>query len=164
MLTVEQQKSAASDSETNYGTSLDMGALLLKAYELGDMVNVSAPVADYLYWKSAVAENEEAQALVVQFRKAKELFAECERFGRFHPDYHEARDKVKLIEAKLDELPDVARFKQAEQEVDDLLYEMAQVIAGAVSDTIKVPGNERASSGGGCGSGGSCSCGSGGCG
>ncbi|MFS0727748.1 YlbF family regulator [Paenibacillus sp. 1P07SE] len=163
MLTVEQQKSAAIGLETDRGTSLDMGALLLQAYELGDMINASAPVADYLYWKTAVAEDEQAQELVIQFRKAKELFAECERFGRFHPDYHEARDKVKAIEARLDELPSVQRFKAAEQEVDDLLYEMSKLIAESVSDTIKVPGNERGGSGG-CGSGGSCSCGSGGCG
>ena len=162
MLTLDQLKSAASDAQDGRGTSLDMGALLLRAYELGDMINASAPVADYLYWKAVVAEDEAAQALAVRFRKAKEQFADCERFGRFHPDYHEAKDKVKALEAELDALPSVSRFKAAEREVDELLHETAQLIAYAVSETVKVPGNERA--GGGCGSGGSCSCGSGGCG
>jgi cell fate (sporulation/competence/biofilm development) regulator YlbF (YheA/YmcA/DUF963 family) len=109
-----------------------------------------------------VAEDEAVKQLMKQFDKAKELFVECERFGRFHPNYHEAKDRVKLAERQLDELECVRRFKQAEQVVDTMLHEVSRTIAEAVSDTIKVPGNERG--GGGCGSGGSCGCGSGGCG
>jgi len=143
--------------------SLDMAALLLGAYELGDMVNQSAEVAEYEYWKKAVERNAEVQQLVKQFNKAKELFAECERFGRFHPDYHAAKDKVQAIERQLSEIECVSRFKAAEQAVDDLLYEIAKQIAESVSDTIKVPSSDPLPKGG-CGSGGSCGCGSGGCG
>ncbi|MCM3626333.1 YlbF family regulator [Paenibacillus glycanilyticus] len=143
-------------------SSLDMASLLLCAYELGDFINQSAEVADYLYWKEAVNEDEQVKQLSKQFAKAKELFSECERFGRFHPDYHAAKDKVKLIERELDQIEAVKRFKLAEQQVDTMLYDVSRMIAESVSDTIKVPGNEGKT--GGCGSGGSCSCGSGGCG
>lgn len=143
--------------------SLDMASLLLCAYELGDWINGSAEVAEYLYWKSVVGEDEQVKQKSKQFAKAKELFAECERFGRFHPDYNAAKDQVKLIERQLDEIDCVRKFKAAEQVVDEMLYEVSRVIAESVSETIKVPGNEKAG-GSGCGGGGSCSCGSGGCG
>ncbi|WP_261800041.1 YlbF family regulator [Paenibacillus sp. PAMC21692] len=143
--------------------TLDMASLLLSAYELGDWINQSAEVAEYTYWKTAVSQNEEAALRQREFGKAKELFAECQRFGRFHPDYHEAKDKMKAAEKRLDEVECVKRFKLAEQAVDEMLHEVAVIIAESVSDTIKVPSNEKGS-GSGCGGGGSCSCGSGGCG
>ena len=143
-------------------SSLDMASLLLCAYELGDWINQSAEVAEYLYWKSAVNEDEEVKQMTKRFAKAKELFDECQRFGRFHPDYNEAKDKVKQIERELSEIESVRRFKYAEQVVDEMLFDVSRTIAESVSDNIKVPSNEKA--GGGCGSGGSCGCGSGGCG
>ncbi|RAP78698.1 YlbF family regulator [Paenibacillus montanisoli] len=150
--------------EMSSHSSLDMGHLLLSAYEIGDMVNQSAEVAEYAYWKSVVDQDERVHQLVKQFAKAKEQFADCERFGRFHPDYHAAKDKVVAIEQQLNEIESVSRFKAAEQQVDDLLHEIAKQIASSVSETIKVPSNDPLPKGGGCGSGGSCSCGSGGCG
>lgn len=144
-------------------STLDMASLLLKAYDLGDTILASEPVSNYLYWKSQVASNSNVIALQREFDKAKELFEECQRFGRFHPNYHEAKDKVKEVERKLDDIPAVAKFKQYERELDELLHDVSLVIARSVSENIKVPGNEKAV-GGGCGNGGSCSCGSGGCG
>lgn len=143
-------------------SSLDMASLLLCAYELGDCINQSAEVAEYLYWKTAVSEDEEVKQMSKRFDKAKELFEECQRFGRFHPDYNSAKDKVKQIERELGEVESVRRFKSAEQVVDEMLYDVSRTIAESVSENIKVPGNEKAG-GGSCGSGGSCSCGSGGC-
>lgn len=160
---VAEQSTAPTMQGDGVRSSLDMASLLLSAYELGDWINQSAEVSDYLYWKSVVSENEEVKGLQIQFAKAKELFEECQRFGRFHPNYHEAKDKVKLIEKQLAELECVSKFKASEQAVDDMLYEVSRMIAESVSDNIKVPGNER-NVGGGCGGGGSCGCGSGGCG
>lgn len=164
MPTTEELSTVQSDYAHGAGgvSSLDMGSLLLCAYELGDWINQSAEVAEYLYWKEAVQADSEVQQITKQFSKAKELFEECQRFGRFHPDYHAAKDKVKQIERDLDQIEAVRRFKLAEESVDTMLLEVSRTIAESVSDTIKVPGNEKAG-GGSCGSGGSCSCGSGGC-
>ena len=140
---------------------LDMAALLTAAYDLGDMINQSADAADYLYWKAQLAQDEEAQALIRRFRKAKERFEECSRFGRFHPDYHEAKREAAELQRQLDECVPVRRFKAAEQAVDDMLHEIAVLLARAVSDDIKVPGSGSVQ--GGCGSG-SCSGGCASCG
>ncbi|WP_373864280.1 YlbF family regulator [Paenibacillus xylaniclasticus] len=143
---------------------LDTTELMVKAYELGELINHSAEVADYLYWKSVVDSDADVQAVVKQFAKAREQFQECERFGRFHPDYNAAKDRMKEVQAQLDTFESVKRFKAAEQVVDSLLYDVSRLIADAVSETVKVPGNDPNPKGGGCGGGGSCGCGSGGCG
>lgn len=137
--------------------TMDMSAILLGAYELADMIKLSAETADYLYWKRLVEENEEVGKLTKEFTKQKERFAECERFGHYHPNYHEALEQVNKVQAQLDALEPVRRFKEAESRLDELLYEVSQLVAHSVSDTIKVPSNDPLAAGGGCSSGGSCS-------
>ncbi|GIO85149.1 hypothetical protein J25TS5_20810 [Paenibacillus faecis] len=139
--------------------TVDMAELLTNAYELGDLINKSAAVSDYLYWKRRVEEDAEIQALVKKLAAKKELFEETQRFGHFHPNYHEAKDKVTEVELELEQFEAVRRFKAAEKELDDILHQMSEIIAYAVSDSIKVPSNDPNPKGGGCGSGGVCGCG-----
>jgi len=140
--------------------ALDMSAVLMQAYDMGDMINSSAEVADYLYWKALVESSAEVREMQREFAKQKERFAECERFGHYHPNYHEALEAVQAVQDRLDQIEAVRRFKEAERQLDDLLYTVSATIAHAVSDSIKVPSNNPLpSSGKGCGSGGSCGCG-----
>jgi cell fate (sporulation/competence/biofilm development) regulator YlbF (YheA/YmcA/DUF963 family) len=142
----------------------DSTELLSRAYELGELIKHSAFAAEYVYWKEHLVLNTEVHQLTKQFAKAKEKFAECERFGRFHPNYNEALDQVYEMEARLDKLEPVRKFKEAELALDSLLHEVSISIARSVSESIKVPDNDPNPKGSGCGNGGSCSCGSGGCG
>jgi cell fate (sporulation/competence/biofilm development) regulator YlbF (YheA/YmcA/DUF963 family) len=145
--------------------TLDMSAILMQAYDLGDMIKGSAETADFLYWKQRIDEDSQVSGLVRLFDKKKELFEECQRFGHFHPDYHAALDQVQAIQQELDNLESVRRFKEAEQRLDGLLFTISQTIAHSVSDSIKVPSNDPLAGGGDCSTG-SCSTGgscSGGC-
>ncbi|WP_420819444.1 YlbF family regulator [Paenibacillus thalictri] len=142
--------------EADITDTLDMSAILMQAYSMGDMVNNSAEMADYLYWKSRKESDPQVEPLVRLLNKKKELLEETERFGHFHPNYHEALDDVNAILAQLDMIESVRRFKEAEERLDDMLYTISDMIAKSVSDTIKVPGNKLIT-GGGCSSGGSCS-------
>jgi cell fate (sporulation/competence/biofilm development) regulator YlbF (YheA/YmcA/DUF963 family) len=135
---------------------LDMSAVLMHAYDMGDMIKSSAEVADYLYWKTAVESSAEVKELQALFMKKKELFEECERFGHYHPSYHEAMAQVNEVQERLEQIEAVRRFKEAEESLDDLLYTISTTIAHAVSDTIKVPSNNPLPGAGSCGSGGSC--------
>ncbi|HEY2492635.1 MAG TPA: YlbF family regulator [Paenibacillus sp.] len=137
--------------------TVNMAEVLMYAYELGDMINQSVNVSDYLYWKSQVEAHPEIQSLVKKLEAKKELFDETQRFGHFHPDFHAAKENVQLVEAQLESYQEVVNFKLAEKNLDDLLHQMSETIAFSVSDTIKVPSNDPAPKG--CGSGGSCSCG-----
>lgn len=144
-------------------TALDIVTLLQAAYELGEMLNASKEMADYLYWKSVVRQDEEAQRWVAELQKQKDRFEECQRFGHFHPEYHAALEQVRQVQEKLDAIPSVQRYKQAEDRLDELLYEVSKLIAHSVSESVKVPTDRLVSAGRGCGScgnGGSC----GGCG
>lgn len=139
--------------------TVDMAELLTYAYELGDMINESAAVSNYLFWKQQVANDSEIQQLVKKLENVKELFEETQRFGHFHPNYHEAKDRVHEVEKELEQFEAVRNFKLAEQELDDILHVMSETIAYSVSDSIKVPSNDLDSHSGGCGGGGKCSCG-----
>jgi cell fate (sporulation/competence/biofilm development) regulator YlbF (YheA/YmcA/DUF963 family) len=96
------------------------------------------------------------QAAIQRFKIAKEKFADCERFGHFHPDYHAALDEVKKVEEQLNAFELVQQFKQAEDTLDLILYDVSKTIAEAVSPSIKVPSNNLLPDVG-CGSGGACS-------
>lgn len=152
---LEKRDEFMSVSEMN---TVDMAEVLTYAYEIGDMINASVEVADYLYWKQAVEGDPTIQALIRKLDSKKELFEETQRFGHFHPNYHSAKDEVAAVEAELEAYEPVARFKQAEKNLDDLLHSMSEKIAFSVSESIKVPGNDPLPKKG-CGSGGACSCG-----
>jgi cell fate (sporulation/competence/biofilm development) regulator YlbF (YheA/YmcA/DUF963 family) len=139
--------------------ALDMATLLMKAYDIGDMIKASSEVEQYIHWKHTVEQLPEVKVLVRKLNDKKEIFEQCERFGHFHPEYHSALDKVKEVEAELERIEAVAMFKQSENKLDELLYEVSELIAYSVSDSIKVPSNNPLPHAKGCGSGGSCNCG-----
>ena len=139
--------------------ALDLSILLTKAYDLGHSIKMSTEVDTYLYWKDQINQDQQAKQWIIQMNKAKERFAECERFGHFHPNYHEALDQVRELEVQGDAILSIHHFKQAEKALDQLLYEISSLIAHSVSDSIKVPSNDPLPQSGGCGSGGSCNCG-----
>ena len=137
--------------------TLDMSAILLLAYELSDMIIRSAAVAEYLYWKQEMERDEEVRRAIDRFRRAKERFEEAQRFGRFHPDYHEALEQAQQAQRELDNFETVRNFKRCEAELDDLLYEVSRTIAHSVSESIKIPNDKLDWKGCGCGAGGGCS-------
>lgn len=137
--------------------ALDMSAILLETYDLSDMINQSAEVADYLYWKQEVENDESIREAVRRFERTKELYDEAQRFGHFHPDYHKALENAHKAEIELEAFEQVRRFKEAEEKLDELLHDVSKTIAHAVSESIKVPSNKILPDAGGCGSGGSCS-------
>lgn len=135
--------------------ALDMSQIMLLAYDLGDMMKHSHEMFEYLKWKDKVRQNPEIQLVVQELNKEKERFEECERFGHYHPNYHEALNRVKEVESKLNEFEEVRQFKHWEDALDELLYEVSKTIAHSVSESVKVPSNKLVSDDG-CGSGGSC--------
>lgn len=135
---------------------MDISSVLPMAYDLADLINGSEAISSYLAAKKKVEEDEAVQSTIHRFNKVKEKFADCERFGHFHPDYHEALAEVKKVEDELNEFDIVQQFKQVEDQLDQMLYDVSALLAHAVSPSIKVPSNKLLPDVG-CGSGGSCS-------
>lgn len=109
--------------------------------------------------------DQEAQGLIKAFTSMKDHYEDVQRFGHYHPDYHEIMTKVRSAKRKMDMHPTVTAFKVAEREYQTFLDDISDVIAKSVSDTVMVPrdGLSISSSGsgcstGGCSSGGSCGC------
>ncbi|WP_128894996.1 YlbF family regulator [Longirhabdus pacifica] len=134
----------------------DVSRLMINAYELADMVNHSEVLDRYLALKSLLRNDETIQEAIKELDKQKEKFAEYERFGQYHPDYHKGIQEVKDVEEKVNQYDLVKQFKAVEEELDDLLYSIAKNIAHTVSPTIKVPSNTLQLDEG-CSTGGSCS-------
>src|SRR5690606_28765564 len=112
------------------------------------------------YWKQKLDEDDSVKAAIQKLESRKRLFEECQRFGHFHPNYHEALDAAHKAQEQLDELESVREFKRAEEALDELLHTVSKTIAHAVSETIKVPTNSLLPDEGGCsscGTGGGCS-------
>ncbi|UCZ51850.1 YlbF family regulator [Bacillus shivajii] len=136
--------------------------VLQEALEFGEIITSSEVFDKYIQSKEELEKSEEAQHLIKHFQTLKEKYDEVQRFGKYHPDFRTVTKEVREWKRKLDTHDAIVEFKQAEEELYQLLVEISQLIANAVSPQIKVPtGNpffDQDGCGGGCGSGGSCGC------
>ncbi len=138
--------------------------LLEHAEYLAKMILESDITEEYRRCLYKLQNNKEAQRKINRFVSLKELYEEVQRFGKYHPDYKRVMSQIREVKREMDLDPHVANFKLAENDLQHLLDEISIIVAGAVSDQIKVPtGNpffdSHSGHGGGCGSGGSCGCG-----
>ncbi len=140
--------------------TMEYVSILDHAERLGKIVFESEVMEDYLEKKAALEQDEEAQKLIKAFNDIKEHYEDIQRFGRYHPDYHEIMKNVRTTKREMDMHESVAAFKVAERNLQSLLDEISEQIAYSVSEQIKVPkdGAFLTDSGCGCGSGGSCGC------
>ena len=133
--------------------------VIIQTYELADLINQSEEMQNYKKYQELLDQDEQVMELKKSLNKAKILFDEARRFGHFHPNYHEAKEKVEKLVIELDQLPAVQSFKQAEQELDDLLYLISKTIAHSISPSILVPKEDGVAGGSSCGVGSCNSCG-----
>lgn len=117
--------------------------ILLQTYNLADMLNQSQAAIDYLKYKSLVEEDVEVKRLKKNLRDAKLLYEETERFGKFHPDYNEAKIKIDKVLAEINSHELIKQFKRAEEELNQLFYSVSNTLAGSISKSIKVPRNDN---------------------
>ncbi len=145
-------------------TVLDAATLLAEAGELSELICRSETMAHYIACKKELEQDREAQRKISAFQIKKDEYEEVQRFGKWHPDYERVTKETRQLKRELERLEVVSRFKQAEFKLEELLFEVSKIIAGAVSDTIKVPSDHPLLSvggggcGTGCGTGGSCGC------
>lgn len=144
--------------------TLERIELLDQTDELSKMILQSDIAEQYRECLKKLKGNEMTQRKIREFSRAKELYEEVQRFGKYHPNYKEAMSKIRIVKRELDLDEHVANFKKAENDLQALLDEISKLIGYAVSPHIKVPtGNPffdqmGSSCSGGCGSGGSCGC------
>ncbi|MBA4492915.1 YlbF family regulator [Paenactinomyces guangxiensis] len=122
--------------------TLDMAEILLDAYHLADQINESEEVQAYLNLRKKLKEDPEAQKLIREFQKLKERYEEAQRFGIFHPNYHESKNQAESFLKQMRAHPVIGSFLEAEEKLDHLLYQVSSMIARSVSESVKVPVND----------------------
>ncbi|HLR75120.1 MAG TPA: YlbF family regulator [Virgibacillus sp.] len=143
--------------------TLEHVEILDRAERLGQMILQSEVVEEYNQAKQALQADKVAQQLIRDFINIKDDYDDVQRFGRYHPDYNQIMKNVRSTKRKMDMNDKVASYKIKERQVQNLLDDISECIAGGVSEEIKVPKDGAALSDtgcatGGCGSGGTCSC------
>lgn len=113
--------------------------LFTDVMELAELICQSGEAQDYLQCKSQLAEDGEATKQIIRFQKIKENYEEAQRFGRFHPNYHEAKKEAQLYQKEMFQHPVIRAYVESEKNLDKLLYEVSFTIAQAVSDEVMVP-------------------------
>ncbi|OIK15169.1 YlbF family regulator [Bacillus sp. MUM 13] len=143
--------------------TIERADILQSADELAQMVIQSELGENYFQSLYNMRNDSEAQRKIREFSSLKDLYEEVQRFGKYHPEYKRVNLEIRHSKRDMDLHPTIAEFKRAETELQGILDEMSLKIGQAVSFNIKVPsGNpffeSQSRCGGGCGSGGSCSC------
>ncbi|WP_209125486.1 YlbF family regulator [Alkalihalobacillus sp. BA299] len=143
-------------------TSMTSFDILEETHQLSQAILSSDVFNHYIECKYKLQQDKEAQSLINRFVQLKEDYEEVQRFGKYHPNFHETSKRIRELKRELDLYPVISDYKKAESELEGLLYEISTIIASNVSPHIKVPsGNpyfDQIACGGGCGSGGSCGC------
>ncbi|GGH74409.1 cell fate (sporulation/competence/biofilm development) regulator YlbF (YheA/YmcA/DUF963 family) [Pullulanibacillus pueri] len=135
--------------------------ILEKADGLVAMLADSEAMDHYRECKDKLAHDKDALELIRRFTKLREDYNEVQRFGKYHPNYNQVIKAMMNIKRDLDLNDTIAAYKSAEEDLEKLLNEISKSLAYAVSDSIKVPTGDPffdRGCGGGCGSGGACSC------
>lgn len=120
-------------------STFDLNELMEAAQQLGNQINDSKEVKQYLDLKKEIQANAEAQMMIKSFEKVKEDFEETKRFGIFHPNYHEAKEKMEYYQKTLNEDPLIGQYLKIEKQIEQLLFQVSQIIARSVSKEVKVP-------------------------
>lgn len=120
-------------------STFDLNELMEAAQQLGNQINDSEEVKKYLELKKEIQANAEAQMMIKSFEKVKEDFEETKRFGIFHPNYHEAKEKMEYYQKKLHEDPLIGPYLKTEEQIEQLLFQVSHIIARSVSKEVKVP-------------------------
>ncbi len=137
-----------------------MAEVIVQTETLSAMIAKSDIAEAYRSSKHEMETDPEVAILIKDFNHKKSLYEEVARFGKYHPDYLRFRREVFETKRNIEQYPVIARFKEAEKQLEDLLYEISQLLADPISEDIKVPGTNPFFNSKGCGSGG---CGHGGC-
>ncbi|MEY9978358.1 YlbF family regulator [Lysinibacillus sp. RC79] len=141
----------------------DWAIILDEADALCGMILSSEPAKMLQQAYNAVYSDVQIVEAIYAFNRMKEQYEDVQRFGKYHPDYRTIMKSIRQQKRTLDLNEKVSALKIAENDFQDLLDQISLLIGKTVSEAVKVPVSNPffaagSSCGGGCGSGGSCSC------
>ncbi|MFB6466518.1 YlbF family regulator [Cytobacillus sp. Hz8] len=141
--------------------TLESVKIMDEANILTRMILESDIAESYRFYLYKMKKSQKTQDKIKAFVQVKEQYEDVQRFGRYHPDYKKVMQSIRELKREMDLDENVANFKKAENDLQNMLDEISVLVGHSVSEHIKVPtGNPffESSCSGGCGSGGSCGC------
>lgn len=118
--------------------------------ELAELISSSEEARSYLKLKKMIQDDAKAKKIIKEFEQLKDRYEEAQRFGRFHPNYHEAKREAQSYQKQMFTHPLIGAYVEAEKKVDKLLYDVSCLLAQSVSNEILVPNDLWNRSTGGC--------------
>ncbi|CAB3391700.1 RicAFT regulatory complex protein RicA family protein [Kyrpidia spormannii] len=122
--------------------ALDVNELWAQAYELGLLIADSSEIEAYRLAEKALGENAEAQALMRELREQQEQLDRLRAYGSGQ-HLRPLEESIEEILKALDAIPEVVAFKNAQQQVNDLLKEVTRTILSAMQDPPEPPPGPR---------------------
>ena len=119
--------------------TLESVVILEKAEQLANMILQSEIADDYRYCLYKVKNNKETQRKFREFVKNKREYEEVKRFGKYHPDNKKISKEIREVKREMDLDENIAQFRQAENNLQNLLDEVSVLVGHAVSDANKSP-------------------------
>lgn len=98
----------------------------------------SVSFQEYVEKKATVYQENHVSELIQDFINKKSSFEKIEAYGIHAPDYREKNRELRQAKRKLDLNPEVAEFRIAETNLQELLDSICLSIAETISESIKV--------------------------
>lgn len=115
----------------------------LEARALAEEILSSQEVHDYILAKDELNnKDDELKRLLHLFQRAKDDFDDAQRFGHFHPNFHEAKETAANCQRKLQDHPKVHAYVTAERNLNEMLYVISKILAESISSSIAVPNDD----------------------
>jgi len=140
----------------------DRAALVDKAQTIARMIESSEEFQRYAQAQEKLNSHGDALALTFVVKAKRNAFSQTSlRHGYEHPLSIQAKQEYEDVLRQLSEIPLIDEYKEAQEEVNDIVQGVLQTIVATLRDSVPVEKSEEPgdSAAGGCGN-----CSSGGCG
>jgi len=137
-------------------------AILDKAEQIARMIQESEEMNRFSQAKNKIENHADANVLTFLAKAKRNQYSKTSlRLGYDHPESVKAKQEYDDVLRKISEIPIMDEFKEAQDEINDIMQGVLKTIVSTVSDVLSVEKTEEPgdSAAGGCGS-----CSSGGCG
>jgi len=115
--------------------------IMAKAKELAHLISTSDEVQFYKKAEKQIQQNEQVQELIRLIKKRQKEAVAFEKFQ--NPKMVEKiNNEIEQLQDRLDEIPIVAQFKQAQEDINYLLQLVVSVIRDTVSQKIELDQSE----------------------
>ncbi len=117
-------------------TSSEIVSILDQAESIAKLITASEVGQCYLTRLDQLQKDERAQQLIRTFNQQKVIFAEVDRYGKYHPDRKIESEKLFVALQEMEQLTVVKHFKQAERALEELLSELSGIIGQTIAYEI----------------------------